>query len=169
MARPPPIHGLRVRGRVPGFSDGTSMCRRKTGSHPCEPSCGLSSTRPPRHRGPERAARSQRAEATTRAKQSIASSRALCFWRARCAPALPGPLGGGEPWTRRPCSGRCHGGQRLFARAGARSKSPATAHGLSVHGCTESAAAGWPSLWVTFLLATQEKSDSGAGRRTKPL
>jgi len=28
---------------------------------------------------------------------------------------------------------------------------------------------GWPSLWVTFLLATQEKSNSGAGRRTKLL
>ena len=28
--------------------------------------------------------------------------------------------------------------------------------------------AGWPSLWVTFLLATQEKSDSaaGGGRKT---
>ena len=52
MARPAPIHGLRVRGRLPGFSDGTSMYRRKTGPHPCGPSCGLSSTRPPRHRGP---------------------------------------------------------------------------------------------------------------------
>jgi len=28
---------------------------------------------------------------------------------------------------------------------------------------------GWPSLLVTFLLATQEKSNSGAGRRSKPL
>src|SRR6185437_1848535 len=43
---------LRVRGRVPGFSDGTSLYRRKTGPHPCGPSCGLSFTHPPRHRGP---------------------------------------------------------------------------------------------------------------------
>jgi hypothetical protein len=28
--------------------------------------------------------------------------------------------------------------------------------------------AGWPSLWVTFLLATQEKSDSAAGGGRKP-
>jgi hypothetical protein len=58
MARPPPIHGLRVRGRVTGFSDDTSLYRRKTGPHPCGPSCGLSSTHPPRHRDPGRAARS---------------------------------------------------------------------------------------------------------------
>src|SRR6185437_5054744 len=43
---------LQVRGRVTGFFDGTSVYRRKTGRHPCRPSCGLSSTRPPRHRGP---------------------------------------------------------------------------------------------------------------------
>jgi len=34
MARPAPIHGPRVRGRVPGFFDGTSMYRRKTGRLP---------------------------------------------------------------------------------------------------------------------------------------
>jgi hypothetical protein len=28
--------------------------------------------------------------------------------------------------------------------------------------------AGWPSLWFTFLLATQEKSDSAAGGGRKP-
>ena len=45
--------------------------------------------------------------------------------------ALPGPLGGGEVGTRRPRSGRAHGWARLFARAGARSKSPAPPHGLA--------------------------------------
>jgi len=34
MARPAPIHGLRVRGRVTGFFDGTSLYRRKTGRLP---------------------------------------------------------------------------------------------------------------------------------------
>src|SRR6185437_4144699 len=40
------------------------------------------------------------------------------FWRARCAPALPGPLDGGEAGTTRPRSGRVQGWTRLFARAG---------------------------------------------------
>src|SRR5574337_1409594 len=42
----------------------------------------------------------------------------LGFWRARCAPAFPGPLGGGEAGTIRPRSGRGQGWPRLFARAG---------------------------------------------------
>ena len=91
--------------------------------------------------------------------------------------AFPGPLGGGEAGTIRPRSGRVQGWTRLFAWAEpvpdsireARSKSPATPHALSVQGWTESAAAGWPSLLTTFLLATQEKSSSAAGRRAKPL
>src|SRR5690348_14020887 len=49
---------FRVRGRLTGFSDGTSLYRRKTGPHPCGPSCGLSSTHPPRQRGPGKATRS---------------------------------------------------------------------------------------------------------------
>jgi hypothetical protein len=93
---------------------------------------------------PGRAARSQRAEARTRARAASLRRLRCCFWRARCAPALPGPLGGGEAGTTRPRSGRGHGWTRLFARAGARSANhheagPATPHALSVHGWTESA------------------------------
>src|SRR6185312_15056772 len=44
--------------------------------------------------------------------------------------AFPGPLCGGEAWTTRPRSGHRQGGRCLFARAGARSKSPAAPHGL---------------------------------------
>ena len=83
--------------------------------------------------------------------------------------AFPGPLGGGESGTIRPRSGRCHGGQRLFARAGARSKSPAPTHGLSVQGWTESAAAGCSFSLATFSLSTQRESSSAAAGRRKLL
>ena len=48
------------------------------------------------------------------------------------------------------------------------SKSPAPAHGLAGQEPGKRQA-GWPSLWVTFLLATQEKSDSAAAGRRKLL
>ncbi len=87
----------------------------------------------------------------------------------RSALLFPGPLGDGEAGTKRPRSGRAQGWARLFARAGARSKSPAPTHGLSVHGWTESDAAGCRFLLATSLLGKQKRSSSGAGRRTKPL
>ena len=72
---------------------------------------------------PGKAARSQRAEATATA----ASLRRFGFWRARCAPAFPGPLGGGEAGTKRPRSGRGQGWPRLFARAGCPLEKPGLA------------------------------------------
>jgi len=68
----------------------------------------------------------------------------------RMRAAFPGPLSGGEAGTIRPRSGRCQGGQRLFARTGVRSKSPAPPHGLSVHGRTESAKRGGLLFWLLF-------------------
>jgi hypothetical protein len=123
---------------------------------------------------PGRPARSRRAHFKKAGAEAPGAARRSAFVVAVASGAhdarLPlGLLGGGEPWTRRPRSGRGHGWARLFARAGARSKSPATAHGLAAHGRAASGAAGWPSLLATFLLATQEKSSSAAGRQTKPL
>ena len=43
---------LRRRERAPGFADGTSVCRHRTGRRPAGPPAGCSSTRPPRLRGP---------------------------------------------------------------------------------------------------------------------
>ena len=43
---------LRLRERAPGFADGTSVCRHRTGRRPAGPPAGCSSTRPPRLRGP---------------------------------------------------------------------------------------------------------------------
>src|SRR5690348_10154593 len=93
---------------------------------------------------------------------------ARCFWRAGCALLIRGPLGGGEAGTIRPHSGRCHGGQRLFARAGARSKSPAPPHGLAVHGWTESANRGVVSSWLLLLWTSKgEVTRAPAGARNR--
>ena len=88
----------------------------------------------------------------------------LLLLRAWSALLFPGPLGDGEAGTRRPRSGRAHGWARLFDRAGG----PAPTHALSVHGGTESVAAGCRFLLATSLLDKQKRSSSGAGRRTKP-
>lgn len=76
MARPPGIPGSSQGQALPcgcagGFRGAATglLSRRRTDPHPCGPSCGLSSTHPPRHRGPGRAARSPRAEARARALQ----------------------------------------------------------------------------------------------------
>ena len=76
--------------------------------------------------------------------------------------AFPGPLGGGEAGTRRPRSGRVHGWTRLFDRAGCPAEKPGPASRTCRAGRPASASAGWPSLLVTFLLATQEKGNSAA-------
>ena len=49
------------------------------------------------------------------------------------------------------------------------SKSPAPAHGLAGHGCPASAKRGGLSLWLSFSLATQRESNSGAIGGTKAL
>ncbi len=73
----------------------------------------------------------------------------------------PGPLCGGASGT----TGRAAGIDRdvdAFSHGkDARSKSPAPARGLAGQEPGKRQA-GWPSLLVTFLLATQEKSDSVA-------
>ena len=184
MARPAPIHGLRVRGRVAGFSDGTSVCRRKTGPHPCGPSCGLSSTRPPRHRGPGTAARSRRAEATATAPRPsrplqaeegdntlarFGSCSCSCFWRARCAPALPGPPGrrrGGDDQAAQ----RASPGMDSPFRAG---RSPLEKPGHGSRTCRARMPGkrqpGCRFLLATSLLDKQKRSSSATGRWTKPL
>src|SRR6185312_4175423 len=106
------------------------------------------------------------------------------FWRARCTPALVGPLGGGEAGTTRPRSGRGQGWTRLFARAGdgmdagveatqerlpepARKARPRLA---DLPGrMPGKRQPGRPFSLVTFSLATQRESNSGAGKRSKPL
>ncbi len=50
---------LRVRGRRPGFADGTSVCRRRTRTHPARAPSGFTVRRPPPLQGdPGKAARS---------------------------------------------------------------------------------------------------------------
>jgi len=93
----------------------------------------------------------------------------LLHLRAGSALLFPGPLGGGEAWTIRPRSGHRHGRRCLFDRTGVRPKSPATPHALSVHGWTESAAAGCSFSLATFSLSTQRESCSATGRWSKPL
>ena len=79
---------------------------------------------------------------------------------ARCS--TRGPLRGGESGT----TGRVAGVDRdvdPFSHGqDARSKSPAPAHGLAAHGWATSAKRGGLSLWLSFSLATQRESNSGA-------
>ena len=132
-----PSPALRMRGWAAGVFDGTSLYRRKTGPHPCGPSCALSFAHPPRHRGTGEAAcscaqkqpREQEhptpALPCTQGRETIAArSLAVALAVAVASGAqdahlLLGPLGGGEAGTARPRSGHRHGGRCLFAGAGA--------------------------------------------------
>ena len=97
---------------LPGARAGYGVFRRD--SCPDEKLAGIHAGHPagfpsPTRRAigaPGRAARSQRAEATAKAKAASLRRSGFGFWRARCAPALVGPLGGGEAGTIRPHSGR---------------------------------------------------------------
>ena len=166
VARPPGLLPYGYAGGLRGFSTGL-LSRRKTGRHPCRPSCGLSFAHPPRHRGPGTAARSQRAEATATA--TAAGLRRLGLWRARCAPAFPGPLGDGEAGTTRPRSGRVHGWTRLFARAGARSKSPALPHALAGQEARQASSRGAFFSWLLLFWARKrEVARAAPAARNRP-
>ena len=145
------------------------LCWRKTGSHPCDPAYGLSSTRPPRQTGARvKAARSSAQKQRQRQLQEQnATTSCISFASARrSAPLLSGPLCGGEVWTTRPV-GASTGSRCLFARAGALSKSPVTPHGLSRHGWLESDKRGVLSLGY-FSLSTQRKVTRAAVAARKP-
>src|SRR6185312_5027334 len=84
---------------------------------------------------------------------------------ARCS---SGPLCGGEAGTIRPRSGRCHGGQRLFARTGVRSKSPATTHGLGGQDARRASHRGVVSSWLLLLWTSKgEVTRAPAGARNR--
>jgi hypothetical protein len=113
--RPAPIHGLRVRSRPPGFAEGPSMARRRTGAHPVRHPAGASVARSPCSRGPvgrascaqpqrstllhlasaeamdgrQRSGALYRALARRRASQRQAGARRACSrpWMAEFAPA----------------------------------------------------------------------------------
>ncbi len=99
----------------------------------------------------------------------------FCALGARCC---SGPLGGGEARTMRPRSGRGHGWTRLFARAGARSKSPAPPHALAGQDARRAPPRGVVSSWLLLLWTSKgevTRPPAGgrnrvvpSGRRTKP-
>src|SRR6185312_10591704 len=173
MARPPGIPGSSPGQALPcgcaGGLRGFSTARPCTGEKLARILRAILRTflHPPRHRGP---GQSSALPASTLRKAKAPRTRGALASGAHDARLLfRGPFGDGETWTIRPRSGRAHGWARLFAWAGARSKSPATAHGLSGHGWTESGAAGCRFLLATSLLDKQKRSSSAADRRTKPL
>ena len=131
---------------------------------------------------PGRAARSQRAEATARAPHPSPPLRAgegensqvcgaslllLLLARTMRACSSRGPSAAVSRGRQGRAAGIAMEGDAFSTGQEARPKSPATAHGLSVHGRTESAAAGCPFSLATFSLGTQRESSSGAGRRPK--
>jgi hypothetical protein len=84
---------------------------------------------------------------------------------AQDARQLLGPLCRGEAGTTGPQGGR-QGRLPLFVRAGSPVEKPGPASRTRRAGCPQSAASGWPSLWLLSLGQTRE-SDSGSGRRPK--
>jgi hypothetical protein len=136
------------------------LCWRKTGRHPCRPPCGLSFAHPPCHRGPGRAARPKRAEARAHSAAASGAHDARLLFRGPWAAVR---------WGRK---GRAAGETRdglAFSRGQepARKARPRLTHLPGRRPGKRQP--GWPSLWVTFLLATQEKSNSVRGSGPKPL
>ena len=83
--------------------------------------------------------------------------------------ALPGPLWRGG-WVEESPQDGPHGCGPVFRRyRDVPSENPASRPRTRKAGCLEGAPSGWPFSWVTFSLAIQRESDSGAGRRSKPL
>jgi len=169
MARPPGLLPYGCAGGLRGFPTappcaGGKLARIHAG-HPAD-------FPPPARRAigaPGRAACSRRAEATAGAKRSAASSPHFRFWRARCAPALVGPLGGGEAGTSRPRSGRGQGWTRLFARAGGPLEKPGTDSRTRRAGCPESANRGVVSSWLLLLWTSKGEVTRAPKGRSKLL
>jgi hypothetical protein len=141
---------LRVRASAPGFSDGTSVYRRKTRALPVRDPAGLFSAAAPRHRGPGKSGALLRAEAA--GVRTAALDPALDppprFWRRAAQP------GSGE---RRHC---LRPGMAEFG-AGPR---PASSAG---DGPKARARVGRAFSWL-LLFARAKRSDSAAeGRRNR--
>src|SRR6185312_9467399 len=81
----------------------------------------------------------------------------------------PGPLCGGEAGTTGRVAGIDKDVDAFSPGQDALAKSPAPAHGLAAHGWAASAKRGGLSLWLSFSLATQRESNSGAEGARKPL
>src|SRR6185437_1652924 len=165
MARPAPIHGFRMRGRVTGFFDGTSMYRRKTGRLPA----GHPADFPPPARraigAPGRAARFRRA--LFRRARAPRNERRSAF--AVASGAHDARLLFRGPWAavRRGRPGRAAGESKdglAFSR-GQEPARKARPRLTDLPGRTPGKRQpGWP-----FSLATQRESNSGAAGARKLL
>ena len=166
----------KVRGRVTGFVDSTSCADAKLAGIPAGHPAGFPSPvrrcrgapgRAAGHRGPHFSEEPGQQPELQRSDSDTAHRLCFCFQAlppsaGHDGPLLyPGPLCSGEAGS----TGRIAGVDRdvdSFSHGqDARSKSPAPAHGLAGQEPGKRQA-GWPSLLVTFSLATQEKSDSVA-------
>ena len=174
MARSQSIPGLRVCGRVTGLilnniSDRASCTVDKLARILASHSASFPPPARRAKRGPGKAARScaqkpkqeqeQEQEHNFKLHFSFALCSCLCCCLCFCAQeraVLPGPLCGGEAWTKRPARGVGRDADSFSSGQEALSKSPATPHGLSSHGWLESAKRG-ALLFGYFLLSTQEK------------
>ena len=129
---PPELHARRVEGfgATPAYAiDGAATPRRIWELRGAKPCC--------------------------RFAPSVAVASASARWERA---ASPGHLGGGEAGTSRPRSGRAHGWARLFARAGARSKSPAPPHALAGQEARR-APIGVPFLFGSFLFGQAKRKE----------
>ena len=168
MARPPGILPCGCAGGSWGFPTappcaGGKLARIPAG-HPAD------FPRPARRAigAPGRAARSRRAEAIARAKRS----EVLQGCRAFASGAHDARLLFRDPWAavRRGREGRAAGEARdglAFSRGQEPARKARPRLTNSQGRMPGERQPGWPSLWVTFLLATQEKSNSGAAGARK--
>jgi len=78
-------------------------------------------------------------------------------------------LRGGEAGSTGRVAGVVRDGNAFSPGQDALSKSPAPAHGIAAHGWAASGKRGGFSLWLSFSLATQRESNSGANGARKLL
>ena len=95
------------------------------------------------------------------AGDAFALGRALPGVRAGCAPLFRGPCAAVRD-GRKARRGIGRDADHFSPGQDALSKNPAGPHGLAGHGCPASAKRGGLSLWLSFSLATQRESNSGA-------
>jgi|GEM_PF-3381052 len=167
----------KVRERVTGFFDRTSVSCRKNGRHPCRPPCGLSFTRTPLSYGDPEGLRAKAGD-----RNFFASTRPLSptlSHKGRGRSAVHGEDVKSGAKSKGRCAARLRfkssairarcaalRSTRCVASHGCSAPTSLKRSGLSQHDAASLCSEGH-SLWVTFLLGQQEKSDSSGGSRSK--
>jgi hypothetical protein len=178
---------LRLRGRASGFADSTSVCWQRTGRDPSRPPCGPF-LRPAATAYGARLARILRARAKSQSQSQSALIRLRHLLppsgrrkiRSKSEAASAGLRESASSWLRRRRSDRGpyavaqrrregpKGGSQGCEPVGCQSRdglsaNPGAAARSRRAGCPETAASGWPSLWLLSLGHARESDSLAAG------